>query len=122
MTKLNLFKATVAYALAGAAFGCAAAPRQTSLKVVHIVGNSMRPTLNPGEYWHVEYRTWDRVNVGDVAVFEDFTSQSGLVVHTIVSKDGNHAITKGDNNPFVDRGYITPEILLGIVTTKITNK
>ena len=70
--------------------------RQT--RQVQIVGESMRPTLDPAKMSVLFVSNCSEYKIGDIVVFEYKHSFVGVSVHRIVKKYGDTITTKGDNN------------------------
>lgn len=79
----------------------------------------MRPTLQGGEVFVVLPVRWEELRVGQIVIFKCEWATGGIVVHRVIAKGKFRAITKGDNNKSRDPGYMRPQDLLGVLTTKI---
>ena len=80
----------------------------------------MYPTIKSGEYVLYVKTTVQDLNNGDIIVYKDrFTGER--VCHRVVNIIDGRVKAKGDNNRFRDRGFITDEELIGLVT-HIKNK
>ncbi len=78
-------------------------------------GYSMYPTIQSGDFVVYRSTSFSDLQVGDIVVFQDnFTGER--VCHRIVELDNNRAKSKGDNNRFRDRGFISNNNLIGKVT------
>ena len=85
-----------------------------------LTGYSMYPTIKSGEYVLYVKTTVQDLNNGDIIVYKDrFTGER--VCHRVVNIIDGRVKAKGDNNRFRDRGFITDEELIGLVT-HIKNK
>jgi signal peptidase I len=93
-----------------------APPEQESPHVYH--GHSMVGTFYPGDYLTVEPATITSVRPGDVVIYrgQDQTGEASDIVHRVVAVTPGGLVTRGDNNPGVDNGLVTQDILLGRVT------
>jgi signal peptidase I len=80
-----------------------------------LYGYSMYPTIKSGEY--IFYKTADvaEVSEGDIVVFTD-RKTGERVCHRVTAIMDGKLKTKGDNNRFSDRGFISNQNLLGVVT------
>ena len=78
-------------------------------------GFSMYPTIKSGESILYTDATVDDLEPGDIVVFTDFVSGE-RVCHRIVEIKDGRAKSKGDNNRFRDRGFISNKNLVGKVT------
>jgi signal peptidase I len=74
------------------------------------VGNSMEPLFHKGDLALV--RPASSYNVGDIVLYESPVLRRP-VLHRILVIQGGHYYFKGDNNHFVDPGYVTRDELLG---------
>lgn len=80
---------------------------------------SMRPVLQGGEIFIVMPIKWTDLRVGQIVIFRCDWAKEGRVVHRVIAKGKFRAITKGDHNMRPDPGYIRPQDLLGVLTTRI---
>jgi signal peptidase I len=79
-------------------------------------GFSMFPTIKSGESILYKKVPIEVIREGDIIVFRDQVT-GGQVCHRVDAIDPTGTIkTKGDNNRFRDRGLITSENLIGLVT------
>jgi len=78
-------------------------------------GFSMYPTIKSGESIFYTNASLDDLKLGDIVVFTDFVSGE-RVCHRIVEIKNGKAKSKGDNNRFRDRGFISNKNLVGKVT------
>lgn len=78
-------------------------------------GFSMYPTIKSGESIFYTNASLDDLKLGDIVVFTDFVSGE-RVCHRIVEIKNGKAKSKGDNNRFRDRGFISDKNLVGKVT------
>lgn len=78
-------------------------------------GFSMYPTIKSGDYVVYRKTQFSNLKPGDIVVFVD-TSTGERVCHRIVEIEDGRAKSKGDNNRFRDRGFISDQNLLGKVT------
>jgi signal peptidase I len=74
------------------------------------VGTSMEPLFHKGDLALV--RPASSYNVGDIVLYESPVLHRP-VLHRILVIQGGHYYFKGDNNDFVDPGYVTRDELLG---------
>jgi signal peptidase I len=86
-----------------------------------VVGNSMLPTLSPSASVVVDKNVcFEDVKQGDIIVYKTTLNSrrnkiTPYVVHRVYSKQQDKIICKGDNNPVIDREYITSSNLIGRV-------
>lgn len=88
------------------------APRYTASR---LHGFSMYPTIKSGESILYTNANVDDLEPGDIVVFTDFVSGE-RVCHRVVEIKNGKAKSKGDNNRFRDRGFISNKNLIGKVT------
>lgn len=100
-------------AMAGA---IAAGTWSGSLNYVATVGASMEPRLHQGDLALV--RTSDTYQVGDVVAYHSDLLDT-VVLHRIVERSDDRLVTKGDNNPWLDRDEPTPDELIGKLMVRI---
>lgn len=81
---------------------------------------SMEPVLTGGDLYVMMPVKWVDVREGMIVVFKCDWAKT-WVVHRVMSKSRWRAITKGDANQARDPGYLRPENLIGLLTTKIAN-
>jgi signal peptidase I len=82
-------------------------------------GHSMKGTFYPGDYLVVKRAALCDILSGDVVVYQ-LTDEQGDVydlAHRVVASLPDGLMTKGDNNPFVDKGLVTEKNLLGTVVS-----
>ena len=91
-----------------------------------IVSPSMVPTINIKDTIIIKRIDQDRYNIGDIITFSsnDVNYKGEAVTHRIVNKESlenSNSIytTKGDNNPVVDRAFVTTDSIYGRVLFKI---
>lgn len=79
---------------------------------VTVTGNSMSPTLEPGDTVMVSRH--DHYAIGDVVAYRSQGLGGAVVIHRIIeiSADGRY-VTKGDNNGFVDQYHPDDSDMLG---------
>ena len=80
-------------------------------------GNSMRGVFVPGEMLVLSETAFETLRTGDVVAKLDRTP---YVVHRIVEKNANAAVTMGDNNARPDAMKLTPGIPFRLVTGVIS--
>ena len=80
-----------------------------------LTGFSMYPTIKSGESIFYTNASLDELKLGDIVVFTDFVSGERVCHRIVEIKDGK-AKSKGDNNRFRDRGFISNKNLVGKVT------
>ena len=85
-----------------------------------VVGSgSMEPTIMTGEFIIIKYVSYDSV-YEDVLNGEEpiiaFKTDKNIVHRAIAVEDGK-IITKGDNNPSRDEGFVDETNFIGVVTT-----
>ncbi len=83
---------------------------------IHYNGNSMSPTLRPGDMVSVGLYEDRRIGVGDVIAFCDPYSGK-LTVHRIISIDPEGLRTKGDNNRAADHWVLGANEIMGRVVS-----
>lgn len=83
-------------------------------KLITYTGNSMFPTLEPGDVLSVVQCKDKEIKVGDVAVFYSPYGEK-LVVHRVVSNDRVGIRTKGDNNLANDEWILQANNIIGRV-------
>jgi len=69
--------------------------------------NSMEGKIRKNAVIIVYAARWDSLEVNDIITFELPDGQ--LDTHRVISKDGAHIVTKGDNAPAPDTGWVTPD-------------
>lgn len=76
---------------------------------------SMAPSLTIDDIVFVTYNFTDEdIRVGNIALFVPKDTDI-TIAHRIIRIEGNKIYTKGDNNNYVDEGYITREDIVAIV-------
>ena len=80
-------------------------------------GNSMRGVFVPGEMLVLAETAFKTLRTGDVVAMLDRTPH---VVHRIVGKNADSAVTMGDNNDRPDAMMLTPDVPFRIVTGVIS--
>lgn len=81
-------------------------------------GTSMLPLIQDGDRIAVEDSAkFDSLKRGQIAVYDNwFNTQKGAsLTHRLLTKKANGWVTKGDNNPSIDRGLCSARNLLGVV-------
>lgn len=78
-----------------------------------VLSGSMEPTLSVNDL--VIVREADGYEIGDIVVYQDGSS---LVIHKIISIDGDEVVTKGDANNVADKP-ITLSVIKGKAVTHI---
>lgn len=82
-----------------------------STSLIVVTGQSMEPTLHPGDIAVV--RT-DRYGVGDVVAYRPMPDVKALVIHRIINiKPDGVLVLQGDNNSFIDPFSPTVEDVVG---------
>lgn len=76
---------------------------------------SMRPALNGDEFTLIRRVPFDSIKVGDVIVYRAYWHPQ-LVAHRVTAKGMGRLITKGDNNPVPDPGFVTRSSFVGLLT------
>ena len=77
-------------------------------------GDSMLPNLKDGEAIIVE--KCDKYKIGDiVAFYAIIEKQLKIVVHRVILVRKTYALTKGDNNNFIDPIKVIYDMILGKV-------
>ena len=80
-------------------------------------GNSMRGVFVPGETLALAETAFEMLQRGDVVAILDRTPP---VVHRIVEKNADHAITMGDNNDRPDAWKLNPDDVFRLVTGAVS--
>jgi signal peptidase len=85
-----------------------------------VVGSgSMEPTIMTGEFIIIRYVSYDSVyesvQNGEEPIIAFRTDKN--IVHRAIEATSEGLITKGDNNPSVDAGFVTEENFIGIVVS-----
>lgn len=80
----------------------------TTLVQTH--GNSMEPDFRTGDL--AVLRAAVDYEVGDVVAFRS-SDMGTTVMHRIVAREGDHFLTQGDNNSWLDPGTLAPSDVLG---------
>jgi len=96
----------------------------TTSPLVVVTSDSMKPTLERGDLLVIQARPEESIILGDIIVFWMMSHPDSPVVHRIVEiiedqNGGRRFVTRGDNNPSVDRGERTIEDVLGVVVLRI---
>ena len=87
-----------------------------STEFLLVQGNSMLGTIEPGSF--VITKEKSKYEVDDIVSYssEKYSAFQGrTVVHRIIEETDRGFILKGDNNPRVDRGRVTPNMINGEV-------
>jgi Peptidase S24-like len=79
---------------------------------IRALGTSMLPTIWPGDILHIESTPQNELAVGDVVLVK---RESKIVIHRLVSNEGQQWVTRGDAVPQDDPPVADAE-LLGRVT------
>lgn len=81
--------------------------------IIKTFGNSMLPILRNGDVLYIQKKPFPKIKVNDFVTFKD---KDLFITHRVIYKDskGIFLLTKGDNNPSVDRKVFPGEIL-GVV-------
>ena len=79
----------------------------------NVLSGSMEPTFSKGTLLLVKQT--EQLNVGDIAVYQ---SENKLIVHRIISLDGDTVTTQGDANNTADEPFPKTEVK-GIVIAEI---
>jgi signal peptidase I len=86
------------------------------LKTIVYVGKSMYPLLRDLDILYYEPYTGGYLKAGDVIVFMPSDRQGKTnITHRIISITPDGVVTKGDNNPSPDIGYLKKEEIVGFV-------
>jgi len=85
-----------------------------------VVGSgSMEPTIMTGEFIIIRYVSYDTVYQqvvdGEEPIIAFRTDKN--IVHRAIEATPEGLITKGDNNPSVDDGFVTEENFIGVVVS-----
>lgn len=76
---------------------------------------SMAPSLTTDDIVFVTYNFTDEdIQVGNIVLFGQENTDFNLA-HRIIKIDNDKIYTKGDNNNYIDEGYITKEDVIAIV-------
>lgn len=78
-----------------------------------IRGVSMEPTLFHKSWYYVVKTPYEKLAVGDIVKYVDMGGN--LIVHRIVSKNGEYFKMKGDNNKYPDGTYLSRHNYVGEV-------
>lgn len=73
--------------------------------MANVLSGSMEPTFSKGALLLV--KNTRNVQEGDIVVYQ---SRNELIVHRIISLDGDEVITKGDANPVEDEPFMKSQI------------
>jgi signal peptidase I len=76
---------------------------------------SMRPALHGDEFTLVKRVPFESIQVGDVIAFRAHWHPV-LVGHRVTQKGAGRLVTKGDNNPVEDPGFVTRKTFVGLLT------
>ena len=86
-------------------------------KTAFYKGESMRGIFVPGEILSLEERSFETLREGDVvAIF----SRTPYIVHRIIEKNTEYAVTMGDNNDRPDAHKLTPDDAFRLVTGAVS--
>lgn len=84
---------------------------------VKVSGNSMYPTYKDGDVVFIKSASF--YNINDVVVIK---CKDCSIIHRIIkvmnTADNVLYLTKGDNNPFIDRWYSSQNIIGKVITRK----
>jgi signal peptidase I len=80
-----------------------------------LYGYSMYPTIKSGEFIFYKTASVTEIAEGDIVIFKD-RKTGERVCHRVTAVVEGKLKTKGDNNRFSDRGFISNSNLLGVVT------
>jgi len=78
-------------------------------------GYSMHPTIKSGEFIVYKDVSVNELKEGDIIVYKDLRTGE-RVCHRVIAVNDGMVKAKGDNNRFRDRGFISNQNLLGLVT------
>ena len=91
--------------------------RPESLEKAIYTGNSMKGMFVPGEMLCLEEKGFEMLQEGDVVAI---LSRTPHIVHRIIKKKADYAITMGDNNDRPDTTKLSCETSLRLVTGAIS--
>lgn len=85
-----------------------------------VVGSgSMEPTIMTGEFIIIRYESYDEIYQsvldGETPIIAFRTDKN--IVHRAIEATPDGLITKGDNNPTADDGFVTEENFIGVVVS-----
>ena len=85
-----------------------------------VVGSgSMEPTIMTGEFIIIRYESYDEIYQsvldGETPIIAFRTDKN--IVHRAIEATPDGLITKGDNNPAADDGFVTEENFIGVVVS-----
>ncbi|NBL00745.1 MAG: signal peptidase I [Erysipelotrichia bacterium] len=85
-----------------------------------VVGSgSMEPTIMTGEFIIIRYESYDKIYQsvldGETPIIAFRTDKN--IVHRAIEATPDGIITKGDNNPSADDGFVTEENFIGVVVS-----
>ena len=86
-----------------------------------VASPSMEPSIMTGDIIVYKNISYSNVNIGDIIVFY-FPQDDINVVHRVHDIIDGKIVTKGDNNDFIDPGFVLEENLLGKVSLSIPFK
>lgn len=76
---------------------------------------SMRPALRGDEFTLIRRVPFESIKVGDVIVYRAHWHPT-LVAHRVIQSGRGRLVTKGDNNPAPDPGFVTRSTFVGLLT------
>jgi hypothetical protein len=88
-----------------------------SLENAIYTGNSLKGMFVPGETLCLAERGFETLREGDVVTILSHTPH---IVHRVIEKKADYAITMGDNNDRPDTMHLSPETSLRLVTGAIS--
>lgn len=87
--------------------------QQTGVCTLPIQGQSMEPTLRPGDIVRVRHCPIEELQIGDIVAF---ISLGQVWVHRIIARVNGCWVTAGDNSPVIDEKPLTTDNYLGRVS------
>lgn len=78
-----------------------------------IATGSMEPEYKTHSIVIVHKNDYEDVEIGDVVAFNPEQLNGSGAMHRVVEKSEQGYLTKGDNNDFIDDGYVTKENYVG---------
>ena len=99
-------------------------PSVFGLSVSYVPSNSMKPTIESGDYILFRKASFDSIEVADIIIYKN-KQEDIFVVHRVVSinydeDNKKYFITKGDNNVSEDSIKVYSNIYYGKFVTRLT--
>lgn len=82
-------------------------------------GASMKPFFRPGDLLCASYTPLGKIHLGDIVIVkrESNINQMDYIVHRVIKVERELLLTRGDNNLKADIQAVTPQNLIGRVTS-----